>query len=319
MKPLVSIIMPAYNMGDFIGPCINSVLNQNYTNYEIIIINDGSSDNTETICSEFAKQNSNILLITQENQGVSVARNNGIATSHGDYVLFLDADDTLPPNAINDLVVAAQEYKSDMTIGKMSPEEEMPIGIFNGEEFLIKCLEDSTLSHFCWRILFKHEFLKDVTFPKGIICGEDSLMVFQCATKKPVVATISECVYNYTVNPNSVTRSTFTHKRYDSLLTVLNEKEAIISKDFPHLFDLFYHLKAKTLMRLLAVLSNTKGTEFKKEERETLLHFNDVKCYFRVDLVSSNADFYNMLLNNGYFKYKFKLKLKRIISKVLNR
>ncbi len=319
MKPLVSVVIPAYNMGNFIGPCINSVLNQTYTNFEIIIVNDGSHDNTETICSGFSKQNSNVLLITQENQGVSVARNNGIAMSHGDYILFLDADDTLPPNAINDLVVAAQKYNSDMTIGKMSPEEEMPIGIFTGEEFLIKCLEDSTISHFCWRILFKREFLKDIAFPKGIICGEDGYMVFKCAAKKPVVATINECVYKYTVNPNSVTRSTFTHKRYDSLLTVLNKKEAIISKDFPHLLDLFYHLKAKTLMRLLAVLSNTKGTEFKKEERETLLHFNNVKTFFRANLDSSNADFYNILSNNGYFKYKLKLKLKHMIRNMLNR
>ena len=319
MKPLVSVVIPAYNMGDFVGPCINSVLNQNYTNFEIIIVNDGSHDNTETICSEFAKQNSNVLLITQENQGVSVARNNGIAMSHGDYILFLDADDTLPPNAINDLVVAAQKYNSDMTIGKMSPEEEMPIGIFTGEEFLIKCLEDSTISHFCWRILFKREFLKDITFPKGIICGEDSYMVFKCAAKKPTVATINECVYKYTANPNSVTRSTFTHKRYDSLWTVLNKKEAIISNDFPHLLDLFYHLKVKTLMRLLAVLSNTKGTEFKKEERETLLHFNNVKSFFRANLDSSNADFYNILSNNGYFKYKLKLKLKHMIRNMLNR
>lgn len=319
MKPLISIAIPAYNMGAFIESCIKSVLNQTYTNFEIIIVNDGSQDNTAAICSEFVKQNPNVFLFTQENQGVSVARNNGITMSRGDYILFLDADDTLPPNAISDLVDAAQKHQSDMTIGKLSPEEDIPIGIFTGEEFLIKCLEDSSISHFCWRILFKQDFLKGVSFPQGIVCGEDSYFIFECAAKKPVVATINECVYSYTVNPNSVTRSAFTRKRYNSLITVLKKKEALISKDFPHLLDSFYHLKVKMLMRLLATLSTTKGLEFRKEERETLQLFNNVKAFFREDLSSSNTEFYSVLSNNGYYKYKAKLKLKRVIRHILKK
>lgn len=97
---LVSIIIPCYNHGKFLFETLNSVLNQTYRNWECIIINDGSTDNTESIANEFCKRNSNFKYFFQNNQGVSNARNNGIKKSTGNYILPLDGDDLIDPSYI---------------------------------------------------------------------------------------------------------------------------------------------------------------------------------------------------------------------------
>lgn len=98
MQPLVSIIMPAFNAAPYIAEAVRSVINQSYTKWELIVINDGSDDNTDEICSAF--QESRIQYLEQFNQGVSVARNKGLDFARGEYICFLDADDVLPLNSI---------------------------------------------------------------------------------------------------------------------------------------------------------------------------------------------------------------------------
>lgn len=319
MERLVSVIIPVYNMGDYVRTCIDSVLNQTYKNFEIVIVNDGSKDNSEVVCAEIAKVHPCITLFTQENQGVSVARNKGLELAEGDYVLFVDADDIIPPNALKALTEAAEVHNYDMTIGRISPEEELPIGTFSGEEFLVKCLEDNPVAYYSVRTLYKREFLQGMTFKKGFISGEDSFFVFECALKKPKVVTIEECVYSYLVNPNSATRVAFSRKRYDSVCTLLDKKEEIISKDYPHLLDLFYHLKVKIQIMLLVNLAAVKGKRFKSEEKETLARFDELKKYFKADLPCSNASTYNMLVKYGYRKFKLYSRFRAFVRRILKR
>lgn len=304
MDSLVSVIIPIYNMEQFIERCIQSVLSQRYSNLEIILINDGSEDNSASICERFAKGNSNIIFINQENKGVSAARNAGIQKATGKYLLFLDADDFLPPNAIHTLVEAAEKANSDMAIGKISETEQIPIGIFEGTDFLIKVLEDNPIAYYSWRILYKRTFVQDVRFPVGYVCGEDSYFVFECALKQPRVVTIREQVYVYFVNQNSATRSSFTEKRYNDVCDLLNKKEIIISELFPELIPLFNHLKVKIQMMLLTNLSLAKGKTFRQKEKDTLARFDAVKEYFHAELPCSNVSFYNILSRNMYYPYK---------------
>lgn len=319
MNCLVSVIIPVYNMENFINECVDSVISQSYSNVEIILVNDGSTDNSLIICEEISQKNQNVILISQENQGVSAARNAGMDVSKGDFIVFLDADDTLPPDAITQLMDAAIKNKSDMAIGKISPKEQIPIGTFAKEDFLFKCLEDNPITYYSVRTLYKREFLQGVTFEKGFISGEDSYFMFTCALKMPTVVTINECVYSYTINTNSATRSKFSLKKYNSICELLNKKEAIVINDFPHLLELFYHLKTKIQMMLLSNLARVKGNEFKDQENETWSRFNSYKSYFRADLLHSNVALYNLLVKYGYKKYKiytqFKLLIKRIAQK----
>lgn len=319
MEKLVSVIVPVYNMADFVEPCVNCLLKQSYTSLEIVIVNDGSSDDTAKICESLAQKHPQISLINQENQGVSMARNNGMKAAKGDYFIFLDADDTMPEGAVKALVEAAEANGADMTMGKISPNEELPIGSFSGDEFLVKCLEDNPVAYYSVRTLYKRSFVEDLCFKKGFICGEDSFFVFECALKKPTVVTVDEWVYSYYIHQNSATHTAFNRKRYDSICGLLDLKEQIVERDFPHLLPIFYHLKTKIQMMLLATLAASKGKALKAEEKETLSRFNSCKKYYRADLPCSNPALFNALNKYGYPAYKALQKLKSLAKRALGR
>lgn len=104
MEKLVSIIVPVYKVEEYIARCVESILAQTYQNMQIILVDDGSPDNSVQICQEYAKDDNRIEIVRQENQGVSVARNNGIDHAAGEYICFVDSDDYIMPNYVSRLV-----------------------------------------------------------------------------------------------------------------------------------------------------------------------------------------------------------------------
>lgn len=115
MEIIISIVVPAYNVGPYIAECLKSVQKQVYTEWELIVVNDGSKDNTYSIAKEIADLDSRILLYTQENQGVSVARNVGLQLSKGKYIIFLDGDDFWEPECLSELLTAIQSSRADFS------------------------------------------------------------------------------------------------------------------------------------------------------------------------------------------------------------
>lgn len=116
MEPLVSIIIPAYNVEKYIDKCIQSVLTQTYKNVEIILVNDGSKDASGAIIQRFARNNSNIVFLDKQNEGVANARNDGIKAANGDYLLFVDADDYIDATYVEDMTKAAIKENSELVI-----------------------------------------------------------------------------------------------------------------------------------------------------------------------------------------------------------
>ena len=135
---LISIVIPIYNAEKKLSRCISSVLDQKYSNIEIILIDDGSKDNSLIIANEWKKKDSRIKVISKENGGVSSARNKGIANSKGDYIMFVDADDWVSDNYCNDMIRAAQKYKADMVICGF-------VDIFDDSKIVHTALYDSSL------------------------------------------------------------------------------------------------------------------------------------------------------------------------------
>ena len=116
MEPLVSIIVPVYNAQEFLERCIKSVLAQEYTNLELLLVDDGSKDESGAICDAFAAQDARTRVIHKENTGVSDSRNRALDQAKGDYVQFLDSDDWLTPDATKQFVRSAENCHSDMVI-----------------------------------------------------------------------------------------------------------------------------------------------------------------------------------------------------------
>ncbi len=225
-QPLVSIIVPVYNAALHLPRCIESITQQTYKNLEILLINDGSTDQSPQICQEYAQKDSRIKVIHQKNQGVSVARNAGLDHMRGDFFAFLDADDWYFPDAVEALVSLAQKTQAEITWGQLVfyPENKLP---FTEPNFPFPCnplhlsLEDvlSSRSLNCWDKLYAQRLKKDLRFNTKLAFGEDSDFLFRALQLANFTAFTAHPVYAYVLHMQSVT-----HKpnisRYINFVTV---------------------------------------------------------------------------------------------------
>lgn len=228
MNVLVSVIIPAYNAEKYILQCIDSVIKQSYKNLQIIIINDGSTDETEAMCRNYMKIDSRIELYNLPNQGVSIARNYGLEKAQGQWVMFVDADDILIKDAIKIAVEIKKKYASDTVCLNgiyLYDDEKKNMNLFYNEKkenmFLIfdnKCLinhlycksKDIYLGDYfraVWGKLLSLDIIRknNLKFPKNIKIGEDALFLIDYFYYCNSVAFSNEFVYEYRIEKTSVT------------------------------------------------------------------------------------------------------------------
>lgn len=221
----LSIIIPVYNVEKYIRPCIESIYRQglNENDFEIILVNDGTPDNSIGVISDILNQHSNIIMLEQENQGQATARNLGLSQAHGNYVIMIDSDDLLIDNAIMPLLDKAQTHDTDLTIGdflELNDEEISEMGSFTqkeinsgektGEELL---LELNPHHCYIWRIIYRREFLtkNNIKFTPGITY-EDVPFVHECYIKAKKCMIINWTFYIYRKGHESTTFS-FSEKK----------------------------------------------------------------------------------------------------------
>lgn len=213
----ISIIVPAYNSEKNIECCIKSIEKQTYKNLEIIIINDGSKDNTRSICEKMQKQYNNIILINQENAGVSASRNVGIDKATGKYIMFVDSDDFIEANTLEvmlryneeeaDLTIANYKkyYSENNIINNVSVEEKK----YNKKEFLDYFWDlyyANLINSPCFRI-YKKDIIKknNINFNLNYELGEDLIFNLQYLDKCENIYILKEYLYNYRYSINSLT------------------------------------------------------------------------------------------------------------------
>ena len=202
---LVSVIIPAYNAEGYIENCIQSILKQTYKNFEIIVVNDGSSDHTAEILKQMAEKNSCIHVITQQNSGVSAARNAGIDCAQGDFLTMVDADDDLPVTALSDMV-ALMTDDVDFVIGshyevKLRHKKNLKKkAYFKPTEIKSRFREFDPMIWFPWAKMFRHSVIVDnhIRYDTNISYGEDHIfnLLFAKSMKGSAVST-DKIVYNY--------------------------------------------------------------------------------------------------------------------------
>ena len=171
MQPMVSIIVPIYNAEQYLRRCVDSILNQEYTDYELLLVNDGSTDASGDICEEYGDQDPRVIVIQKENTGVSDSRNRALDRARGKYLQFLDSDDWITPDATRLFVRAAEEYGCDMVISdfyrvvgeRLSPkgdiEEE---GVLTREEFAAHMMENPADFYYgvMWNKLYRRDLVE---------------------------------------------------------------------------------------------------------------------------------------------------------------
>lgn len=188
--PLVSIIIPIYNVEEFLPECLDSVITQTYQNLEIILINDESPDNSDAICLEYAKKDSRLLYLKQKNAGLSAARNHGIRVAKGEYLFFLDSDDYISPTCIHDLVQGASTgnlpvigFKIDFSDKGEIATPKQGYGTYSSvKDFLLDFHRYfATKSNFAWGKLYRTDIIRDnkIVFSEGVSLVEDILFNIQ--------------------------------------------------------------------------------------------------------------------------------------------
>ena len=209
MNDLITVIVPIYNAEKSIAQCIESILSQEYKKLEILLINDGSTDNSLLICKEFAKRDSRIRIIDKANSGVSATRNLGIKNARGEYIAFVDADDTIDQTMYSkmhekatstsaDLVFCYYYEKTGLTYRKKK--EEMLKRVVQEKDLTPLFLMKDNVMGSVWRVLIKSELCRKVSFNESIKLEEDKLFMLEVITQAKKIALTEDCLYYYSIN-----------------------------------------------------------------------------------------------------------------------
>lgn len=261
--PLISFIIPAYNVESYLSECLSSIVALQGVKYEVIIIDDGSTDNTVASILNFVEANPNVHLLHKENGGMSVARNIGMQVAVGEYLCFVDSDDKIDPVGLANLAQRI-EGEEDMVIGDFSYwydnriEYHTPLTdhtVYQTGEYFLQHFYLTTMQAVVWRNLYRREFLMEnnLQFLSDIVF-EDAEFSPRCLYAAGKVRYIPEHIYYYRKREGSTLNSSFSIKKYQDLLTVAKRAMALsLSVTDPRTFDVLDQLSATTLCTALKV------------------------------------------------------------------
>lgn len=217
MKDLVSIIVPVYNVEKYIDRCMKSMQSQTYNNIEIVLVDDGSSDNSGIICDEYAERDERVHVIHQKNGGVSRARNVGIEHARGEYITFVDPDDWIEVDTIEVAVRAMQQNNLDVVLFGYSIDYEngrrktyescKEFQIVSSEKMMLRIMS-SKYNDVTWSTcgkVYAYKIAKDIRFPEGIAVCEDLPYCWDIITNVDRVGFIPDRLYHYYMRTGSVT------------------------------------------------------------------------------------------------------------------
>ncbi len=217
--PKVSIIIPAYNTGSLLGKCIQSVLCQTLSDWELFVVDDGSEDDTYETALRFSGMDDRIKVIHTENRGVSSARNTCLEQINGEYFCFIDSDDTVEPQYLEVLVKAAEEYSADIAQcsfrfidenGKESPDPNKTSGIYSNYDEIISAYFEGPVGSVrvsIWSKLFRSEKFQNIRFDQDLKVYEDALYIYHCCRIADKIACDDRVLYNYYQRDDSAMHS----------------------------------------------------------------------------------------------------------------
>ncbi len=226
--PAISVIVPVYKTEQYLHRCVDSILNQTFSDFELILVDDGSPDNCPAICDEYAQNDSRVRVIHQENQGQAAARNHGVRVAQGQWVSFVDSDDMVHPQLLEGLYLACMEHGTKMAFcdsfaGASAPPEFFsnipgPIMVFdvNEKTLLDRYSENKTWYWVVWGKLIDIQIVRDRALTEGRIY-EDNAIVCQWIYAAGKVAILDVQMYFYCTEPESTMRSKFSMKHADYL------------------------------------------------------------------------------------------------------
>lgn len=205
MKPLITVIVPVYNVEGYLNRCVESIANQSYRNLEIILVDDGSRDGCPDLCDTWGKSDSRIKVIHKKNGGVSSARNAGLDIACGEYVAFVDADDYISPNMLEKLLNGATLNNCDISICRVSSDKSAQneqAKVYEND-VLSLYLSDSLCRPSVFAKLYSRQVIQGLRFDSSIKIGEDYIFNFYAFKNARRVVVLEERLYYYELRENS--------------------------------------------------------------------------------------------------------------------
>lgn len=211
MKDLISIIVPIYKVENFLNRCIESIVSQTYDNIEIILVDDGSPDNCPIICDEWAKKDGRVKVIHKKNGGLSDARNAGIDNASGEYVLFVDADDSIDVSLCEKVMTFMRPEIDIVSFGYRRVYDDcgdpatgdMTFELYDNEEAFRRYINRTPFTHMAWDKLYRRTLFEGVRFIKGRL-AEDMAMTYLLFAKARKVGHLNYSLYLYYIRENSI-------------------------------------------------------------------------------------------------------------------
>ena len=289
----ISIIVPGYNAEKFARECIESVINQTYTNLEIILVDDGSKDSTGEIFEEYAKSDRRVIVIHQENKGISEARNAGLDKATGEYIMFIDADDLYEENTCELLYNEIKRTDADYVIGNYIhityEGEKWDDPVFDQasfDDFKIETTDYKksffVMNSVVWNKIFKRNFIEEHKLrfiPKAI--AEDAIFSIYCYTHTDKGYYINDIIYNYRQNPDNVSISTNCDLKYFEKLNEAYLKlfEIFKTTDNIGFYRFFYARVMPYMLCKIIDTSSLPDEEMKETLRKLGWYFEQKETY----------------------------------------
>ena len=281
--PLISVIVPCYNVEKYLRKCVDSILNQTYRNLEVILVDDGSPDGSPAICDEYAKNESRVVVFHKENGGLSDARNYGIVRAKGEYITFIDSDDFVDKDYVEYMYTLLKKYKTKMSICQhrvcISNGKTIDLNLTGDELISVeRCIErmlyHDVIDVSAWAKLYHRSLFSHVHYPKGKVyedVGTTYAYLMQCEE----IAVGYEAKYNYSLRDNSIVTGTFNPSKFD-LIEMTDKMAKEVLSVYPNLSDAV--LRRRVYARL-STLSQMTGTKDYRDQRNEIVSFIKSNAY----------------------------------------
>ncbi|MDS4852833.1 glycosyltransferase family 2 protein [Streptococcus pneumoniae] len=314
----VSVIVPIYNVEKYLKYSIGGILKQSYKNLEIILVNDGSQDNSLAICEEYSKIDNRIKIISVENGGQGRARNIGLQHSTSDWILFLDADDYYDNNAVEYLVELAERYGSDLVVtplrvvrdhiqgGNASSIKNEKILNLNKDRLIEEMYYGRLLGATPCGKLYKREILEKWSFPDQLF--EDLAIAYKHLMSAKKVAVSNQYYYNYYQRVGSTTKSRYTSKLED-FYRAIEKNYKYLEEDFPNNKELSIALKTRMFAGGFQVVNSMIESGMTKEVKDKSLEYRkDLLMIIFNSRITKNHKIKHILFSINPKLYTFVLK-----------
>lgn len=287
--PLISVIVPVYKVEAYIHRCINSILLQTISDFDLVLVDDGSPDNCGSICDEYAAKDKRIHVIHQENSGLSAARNAGIdwvfKNSNSQYLAFIDSDDWVHPSFLENLVRGVKENNTKISACNFLVAEtkskyvnkEYVSEIINWDDFYIR---ETVPSVVAWNKLYSRELFMDIRYPVGKL-HEDEFLTYKLLYLAKQITWIPLDLYFYYKNETGIIKSTYSLKRLDAIEALAEQREfakSIDNKEFylkvskRYLYNLNQHINSIKESKTIGEIQKKKAIrKLQTKMREVLI------------------------------------------------